>query len=116
MIETLISLGFTETDAQVNVHLVKEGPKKLREIADSLKISERNLVRTLKKLQNIGIVKASSTHPTRFSAIPFDEVFDLLIKDKIKQQQILEDSREEILSTWRKILKNSKNKGLCRST
>ena len=105
MLKTLASLGFTETDAQVYVFLTTEGPKKARDIAEALKLYRRQLYRTLKNLQSKGIVNASPEYPARFSAVLFEKVLDLLIKAKTEQQQALQESKEELLSTWRSITK-----------
>lgn len=110
MIMTLLSLGYTETDAQVYVYLVTEGPQKSKDIRDSLKISRSKLYRTLKKLQGNSVVNASPEHPIRFSAVPFKEVLDIFIKNKIEQKEALRKSKEQLLSTWRSITKKDKGK------
>lgn len=105
MLKTLVSLGFTETDAQVYVFLATEGPQKARDIAEALKLHSQQLYCSLKKLQSKGIVNASTEYPARYSAVLFDKVLDLLIKAKMEQQQALQESKEELLSTWRSITK-----------
>lgn len=105
MHKTLVTLGFTETDAKVYVYLATEGPKKASDTAEALRIYKQQLYRSLKKLQSKGIIKASPEYPTRFSAVLFEKVLDLLIKAKMEQQQALQESKEELLSTWRSITK-----------
>jgi sugar-specific transcriptional regulator TrmB len=105
MLKTLVNLGFTETDAQVYVFLATEGPQKASNIAEELQIYKQHIYRILKKLQSKGIVNASAEYPARFSAVLFEKVLDLLIKAKMEQQQALQESKEELLSTWRSITK-----------
>jgi sugar-specific transcriptional regulator TrmB len=108
MIETLVNMGFTETDAQVYVYLAMEGPQKFREIADSLKIFRTKLYTILNNLQNLGLVETSSKYPTRFSAVLFEKVLDQLSKVKVSQQQFLENNKEELISAWRSLTKKDK--------
>ena len=106
MLKTLTSLGFTETDAQVYVFLATESPQKASDIAEALKIYKQNLYRTLKSLQSQGIVNASPEYPARYSAVLFEKVLDLLIKAKKEQHKALQESKEELLSTWRSMIKD----------
>ena len=105
ILTTLAKLGFTETDAQVYTLLATEGPQKARDIAETLKLHRQQLHRSLKKLQNKGIVNAYLEYPTRFSAVLFGKVLDLLIQTKMEQQQALQESKEHLLSTWQSITK-----------
>jgi sugar-specific transcriptional regulator TrmB len=109
MLKTLVSVGFTETDAQVYVYLTTEGLQKATDIAEALKLYSRPLYRTLKNLQAKGIVNASPENPARFLAVPFEKILELLIKAKKEQQKELRESREELLSTWQSITKKDAN-------
>ena len=109
MEETLVSLGFGLKDAQVYIYLALNGPHKAREI--TVKLLYKELVyRSLRNLQNKEVVKATSGHPAVFSAIPFEDVLNLLAEVKREQEKALREVREELLSNWRKMIKkNSKN-------
>ena len=105
MQKTLERLGFTETDAQVYIYLATEGPQKARTTTEALKLNKQQLYRTLKNLQNKGAVKASPEHPARFSAVVFEKVLDQLIKTRTEQQKALQESKKELLTTWKSITK-----------
>jgi sugar-specific transcriptional regulator TrmB len=105
MLTTLINLGFTESEVQVYVFLATEGPKKARDIADTLKIQKNQLYCILKKLRSQGIVNPSSEYPARFSAVSFDQILDIIIKARAEQQEVLEASKQELISAWRSIIK-----------
>jgi sugar-specific transcriptional regulator TrmB len=105
MLITLVKLGFTETDAHVYVYLATEGPSKAIDIAEGLRIYKRQLYHALKRLQKNGIINVSAEYPARFSAVLFDQVLELLIKTKKEQQQALQESKEQLLHTWRSITK-----------
>jgi len=110
MLITLVKLGFTETDAQVYAFLAAEGPQKAKDLVAVLKLHRQQLYRSLKKLQNKGIVTASLNYPTCFSAVLFEEVLDILIETKMEQQQALQESKESLLSTWESITKKDVRK------
>jgi len=105
MQKTLMSLGFKETDIQVYLLLSTEGPKKARDIAEDLNLSSQQLSSILKKLQSRGLVNASNDYPACFSPVLFEKVLDCLVKAKKEQHKTLQESRKELLSTWRSIIK-----------
>jgi sugar-specific transcriptional regulator TrmB len=105
MQKTLEKLGFTETDAQVYIYLTTEGSQKVKDIAEALNMHRQQLYNTLKKLQNKGVVNVSPEYPAEFSAVLFEKVLDQFIKAKKEQQEALQESKEELLDTWRAITK-----------
>jgi sugar-specific transcriptional regulator TrmB len=105
MIKTLISLGLSQMDAEVYVFLSTSGPQNGRSIAAALKLYKQQLYRSLKRLQIKGVVNSSHRHPAVFSAISFERVLDLILVVKKEEADILQESREELLSRWRDITK-----------
>jgi sugar-specific transcriptional regulator TrmB len=108
--KTLISLGFTEIDADVYIHLTREGPKKISEIATALELYSRRLHRVLKKLQSKGIIRSSQECPDTFLAVSFDKVLDLFIKANIEEAKALMQNKKELLSSWRSITEKDDEK------
>jgi sugar-specific transcriptional regulator TrmB len=104
VLKALVKLGLSQTDAEVYVFLATKGPQKAREVANALKMHKRQLYRSLKKLQNKGIVSSTAEHPARFSAVPFEKVLDLLLKAKLGEAQRIEQNKEEILSKWQSMI------------
>jgi len=102
-----VSFGLSQTDAQIYVYLSTEGPAKARSIINGLTINERQVYRSLKRLQNKGITIANNERPFLFSAVPFEVVLDLLMEIKKEQAQALKESRKEVLSSWRKIVEEN---------
>jgi sugar-specific transcriptional regulator TrmB len=105
MLKTLTSLGFTETEAHVYLYLTKEGPQKARDLAKALNLHKQRLYRSLRKMQSENIVQASSEYPSRFSAVPLDKVLDLFIKANIEEAKHVIQNKEELLSSWRTIIR-----------
>jgi sugar-specific transcriptional regulator TrmB len=104
-VKAIVSIELSETDARVYVFLALNGPHRAREISSRMNLYKAQLYRVLKSLQSKGMVNASPEYPARYSAVLFEKVLDLLIKAKKEQQQALQESKEELLSTWRSITK-----------
>jgi sugar-specific transcriptional regulator TrmB len=105
MLKTLVKLGFTETEAKVYIFLATEDSQKAKDMASALNLHRQQLYHILKNLQKKAIVNASPEHPTRFSAVLFEKVLDYLIEAKTEQQKALQESKKELLTTWKSITK-----------
>jgi sugar-specific transcriptional regulator TrmB len=104
---TLENLGFTITDTKVYICLAKKGPQKGKDLSTFLKMTKQQLYPCLKNLQKKGVVNASCDRPALFSALPFEEVLDLFSEVKKEQAKTLQESKDELLSTWRSITNKS---------
>ena len=105
IVKALEQLGLSNIDAQVYVFLAKNGPHELRDIASALNLQERKVHRSVKDLQDMTIVKPSIKHPLELIAVPFEEVIELFIEIKKEQAKAIQESREELLSSWKFITK-----------
>jgi len=105
VLKTLVTLGLSHTDAEVYIHLAIKGPQKAGNIADALKLEEELLSHSLKYLQNKGVVDSTLERSALFSALPFDKVLELLMKEHIKETQNIEQNKDEILSKWQKMIR-----------
>ena len=105
-----MSLGLSKTEAQVYVFLALNGPHKAKEITRNMSIYKEQLYRSLKNLRDKDVVKASIDYPAVFSAIPFEEILDLLAEIKKEQAQALSDVREELLNSWREMAQETSEK------
>ncbi len=103
MLKTLANLGFDEVDAQIYVYLAKKGMKKASDICKVLKLAKQQFYPSIKQLQSKGIVSSTIEHPARFSAMPFEKVLDIFIKEKIEEARRLQQSKEVILSNWQNL-------------
>lgn len=110
VIRAIMGLGLSETDAQVYVFLALNGPHKAKDMTSKLSLYKEQLYRSLKNLRDKDVVKATIDYPAVFSAIPFEEILDLLTEIKKEQAQSLRQVREELLSSWKSMIKkNSEN-------
>jgi HTH-type transcriptional regulator, sugar sensing transcriptional regulator len=103
VLKTLIDFGLSPLDAKVYVFLGKRGLQKGQDIAKALKVHKQQIYRSLKNLQNKGIVSVTLDHPARYSAEPFQKVIDLFIREKVEETQRLKQSKGSILSDWHSI-------------
>jgi len=110
VLKTLIAVGLKQGDAIVYLYLLRTGPKKVRDITQTLGVNRRVVYRSVKSLRQRGVVKASLDHPTIFSALPLDSVLELFAQAKVEQSMVLQKKREEILSSWRSMT-NTKSTG-----
>jgi sugar-specific transcriptional regulator TrmB len=107
VLKTLVDLGLSQVEAEVYFFLAQDGPLKARDIAKTQKLYKHQLYRNLKSLQRKGCIKATLEHPAQFFAVPLEIVLDQFMKEKMGQAKDLKASREEILSTWQKMIEKS---------
>ena len=107
IIEALVSLGLSQTDAEVYLNLATEGPATARDIIDNLAINKRQVYRSLKRLQSKGIARVNNEFPSEFLVVSFEEALDLLLELKKEQAKVLQASKEELISDFRTEKKKS---------
>jgi len=103
VLKTLMDLGLTQSDAKVYIFLGKRGLQKGIDIARALKIRKQQIYRSLKNLENKGLVSATLDYPARYSAENFRKVIDLFIRAKMEEAQSLRQSKVSILQDWQSI-------------
>lgn len=100
IIEALVSLGLSRTDAEVYVHIATQGPETAKKISNNLSINRRQIYRSLKRLQKNGIVMINSEVPSEFSALTFEDVLNRLIKQKEEHAQEIRRRKKELIRNW----------------
>jgi sugar-specific transcriptional regulator TrmB len=99
--KALTSLGLSESDARVYILLALKGPIKTGNIVNDLKMSRQQIYRSLKYLQDKGIVFADSTNRGVFSALAFEKALKLLIEMEKEMTEILQETKKSILQDWK---------------
>ena len=107
VLELLANFGLKRVDAYVYVFLAKEGPCKGKKLCSTLGLTKQQLYLSLSRLQEKGIVKASSQWPALFSALPFEQVLDLSVKSKINEAQTIQQNKQDLLVLWRAMTANN---------
>ncbi len=109
MLEALMKLGLSNTDGEVYLFLAPKNPQTVTDISDTLRIEKQKLYPCLNSLKEKGILNSTNSRPSLFSAVPMENVVDLLVKANLAEAQSMERNRQEILAYWQEILKNSNN-------
>ena len=104
-----MDLGLSEVDAQVYIYLALNGPCKARDVVDKLEIYKEQLYRSIKNLKEKDNVSSSTGFPSEFSAVPFDEVLDLLAELKKRKVEALQAINEYLMDNWESLLKQNNN-------
>ncbi len=94
------SLGLTDGESKVYIFLAKRGPLRGGETARNLKMYKAQVYHILKNLQRKGWVQSTLEFPTRFTAVPFAEIIDSHVKLKREEAQLIESTKENLLSHW----------------
>ena len=108
LLKTLVSLGLSQTEAEIYVLLSTEGSKRARSIANALTTERHQIYRSLRNLKGMQVIIVSSNQPKLFSAVPFDEVLMRFVEVKKDQAEDLQNSRDRLLSRWRTFIEEKK--------
>jgi sugar-specific transcriptional regulator TrmB len=101
----LDGLGFSRTEAIVYTYLAKAGPQRTQDLMHGLRIPKKRLYSELKKLYDKGTVTRNTEHPALISALNFEEVLNQFIRANTEQANVLKETKEELLISWRSIIK-----------
>jgi sugar-specific transcriptional regulator TrmB len=107
VLKVLMSLGFTRTNAEVYVYLVKTGPQKGMDMTVGLNMTKQQLYPILRSLQKKGVVSSSSEQPALFSALTLEELLNHFVKMNIDQAQNIKETKEDLLLSWRSMIKRT---------
>ena len=92
MLKTLIDSNVNMKDARLYVHLAVSGPCSVQELATELKTDRRQVYRTVKKLRERQFIIPCSADCSRFNAVSFDKVLDLLMQSRLEEAKRIENS------------------------
>ncbi len=102
--DALISLGLSQTDAEVYLYLASKGPQEAGNIAETLRLQKEYLYRILENLANKGIVTFTFEQTTLFFAVTFNRALSLLVDARLKETEEIELNKEDILCQWQKMI------------
>jgi sugar-specific transcriptional regulator TrmB len=104
VLDTLTSFGLKRIDAQVYVFLAKKGPHKGRDLSNALKLPKQRLYPCLNCLKHKKLINSTPNRPALFSAVPFEEALDLLVKAKMEEAQHTQQNTDKALSDWQSMI------------
>ena len=107
MLNALLNLGLSQTDAELYIFLAAKIPQNASGIAEAMRITKQQVYPHLKNLQEKGIVTSTNDHPRLFSAVPIENVLNMLAKANLEQADSIEQNKQRILTTWQEIIKTN---------
>ncbi|MCQ5363235.1 MAG: hypothetical protein HA492_03925 [Candidatus Verstraetearchaeota archaeon] len=103
IIERLMGFGLTREEAMVYIFLLRAGPCPARLLANKLGGNRMKAYRTLKTLQERGLVEVTLGRPVKFVAAPLDSALNNLIETYRSKLSSMEESKKEILEYWSRL-------------
>ena len=104
--KTLVQYGLTPNQSKVYLYLTKAGEKIASIISKNLNIPRTESYQLLNSLEQKGIIFSIFGKPTKFNAVPIDEVLSFVIDNEKKRISDLEVKKEKILTLWETIPKH----------
>ena len=99
----LINFGLTKSQAKVFMYLGKYGAKTASEIAKALQLPRTETYHLVNSLQNLGLVTAELTHPTKYTAMEMREAVSTLVKQEQDRIDTLANKEESLAEMWKEI-------------
>jgi len=99
----LINFGLTKSQAKVFIYLGKYGTKTASEIAKALQLPRTETYHLVNSLQNMGLVVAELSHPTKYNAMDMKEAVATLVKQEQDRIDTLANKEESLSEMWKEI-------------
>lgn len=99
----LINFGLTKSQAKVFIYLGKYGSKTASEIAKALQLPRTETYHLVNSLQNMGLVVAELSHPTKYTAMDMREAVATLVKQEQDRIDVLANKEESLSEMWKEI-------------
>jgi sugar-specific transcriptional regulator TrmB len=104
--KAFLQFDLSRNEIRVYLYLARSGTQKAREISDSLSLHRTETYRILRELEKRGLVSCILEKPLKFTAVPFEEAYDVLIETKKVNVQLLERKKTELVDLWSSIPKH----------
>lgn len=99
----LINFGLTKSQAKVFIYLGKYGSKTASEIAKALQLPRTETYHLVNSLQNMGLVVAELSHPTKYTAMEMNSAISTLVKQEQERVNNLATKEETLSEMWNQI-------------
>ena len=101
-------LGLSKSEARVYIFIATRGPIAANNLKKQLKMKKGLISQSLVNLLRKEILFVGKKPQIEISALPFEEVLNLLMENKEERVQNLQKDKEKIIASWQTII-NSKN-------
>lgn len=109
IIARLVECGMEDKHAQIVIDLATHPPSKASDVGKRIGISRMDAYNSLRKMQDLGLVKATLDKPMRFLGIKIEEVFELLIQKSEMDLRRMQDHLEVMRSDAHNVLLSHEN-------
>ncbi len=99
----LINFGLTSNQSKVFIYLGKYGSKTASEISKALQSPRTETYHLVNSLQNLGLVTAKLTHPTKYIAMDLKQAIETLVKHERSRINMLAKKEESLSEMWEQI-------------
>lgn len=99
-VQTLTRLGLTSCQARVYLALVRSGISTAKEISKDSKVTRQDVYRVMPMLQKFDLTEKIITTPTKFKAIPIQDVISILLERRTKEISELRAKTKELVKKY----------------
>ncbi len=107
--DSLMSLGLSEMEAKIYVHLAINGAQIATELAKALNVRVSQVFRSLESLKKKGYVSIAIRKGTYFTAEPLEKILTIMeqsIRSKNLEAQAILQNKEALMQRWRMMMDN----------
>jgi HTH-type transcriptional regulator, sugar sensing transcriptional regulator len=101
--KTFLQFDLSRNEIRVYLYLARSGVQKAREISDTLSLHRTETYRILRDLEKRGLLSCILEKPLKFTAVPFEEAYDILVKTKKLNVELLERKKKNLVDLWSSI-------------
>lgn len=101
--KAFLQFDLSRNEIRVYLYLARSGIQKARDISDALSLHRTETYRILRDLEKRGLLSCILEKPLKFTAIPFSQAYDILVKTKKLNIQLLERKKKELVDLWSSI-------------
>jgi sugar-specific transcriptional regulator TrmB len=98
--KTFLQFDLSRNEIRVYLYLARSGIQKAREISDALALHRTETYRILRDLEKRGLLSCILEKPIKFTAVPFEEAYDILVKTKKLNVEMLERKKKDLVDLW----------------
>lgn len=94
LVDHMKACGLDDKEATIYLDLIVHGPAKASEVGKRTQLSRMDAYNHLKELESRGLVEATMERPMRFIPLDLEEGIELLVKQKEREIERIEDHGE----------------------
>ncbi len=99
----LTNFGLTANQSKVFIYLGKYGSKTAAEISKALQTPRTETYHLVNSLQNMGLVTAELSHPTKYTATEMKQAIETLVKQEQTRINSLAKKEESLSEMWKQV-------------